>query len=61
MTKGISFKEISIENNKKGKPYIDLLGTTKKIVKNTLKKKYKIFLTISDEQSYAMAVVLITY
>ena len=61
MTKGISFKEISINNDKKGKPYIDLFGATKKIVKNTIKKKYKTFLSISDEQSYAMAIVLITY
>ena len=58
---GISFKDISIQNNKKGKPDIELLGKTKTIVQNIIEKKYKIFLTISDEQKYALAMVVITY
>jgi holo-[acyl-carrier protein] synthase len=58
---GISFKDISIQNNKKGKPDIELLGKTKKIVQKIIEKKYKIFLTISDEQKYALAMVVITY
>lgn len=61
ISKGISFKDISIHNNKKGKPDIKLLGKTKKIVQTILKKNYKIFLTISDEQKYALAMVVITY
>jgi len=58
---GISFKEISINNNKKGKPYVELLGRSKSIVKLILKKKYKIFLSISDEKKYAIAMVVISY
>jgi len=60
-SKGISFKEISINNNDKGKPYIELLGKTKFIVTRVLKKKYKIFLSISDEKKYALAMVVISY
>ena len=58
---GISFKEISINNNTKGKPYIELLGKTKFIVNGILKKKYKIFLSISDEKKYAVAMVVLSY
>ncbi len=61
MSNGISFKDISVNNDKKGKPYIVLLGKTKSIVQRTIKKRYKIFLTMSDEQKYALAVVAITY
>ena len=58
---GISFKDISIKNNNKGKPFIELLGKTKLIVKKIIKKKYKIFLTISDEKKNAIAMVVITH
>jgi|TARA_B110001452_G_C15070731_1_gene373697 holo-[acyl-carrier protein] synthase len=58
---GISFNEISIKNHKKGQPYIELLGKTKSIVQHTIKKRYKIFLSLSDEKKYALAVVIITY
>ena len=58
---GISFKDISINNNKKGMPFVVLQGKTKTIVQRTIKKRYKTFLTISDEQKYALAVVIITY
>ena len=57
----ISFNEISIKNHKTGQPYIELLGKTKSIVQHTIKKRYKIFLTLSDEKKYALAVVIITY
>ena len=58
---GISFKDISINNDKKGRPYIKLIGKTKSIVQRTIKKRYKIFLTLTDEKKYALAVVIITY
>ena len=61
ISEGLSFKDISINNDKKGKPYISLLGKSKSIVQRTIKKKYKTFLTISDEQKYALAMVIITY
>jgi len=57
---GISFKDISINNDKKGKPYITLAGKTKSAVSQIIKKKYKIFISISDEQKYALAMVVIT-
>jgi holo-[acyl-carrier protein] synthase len=61
ISNGMSFNEISINNNSKGKPYIQLLGKTKFIVNRILKKKYKIFLSISDEKKYAVAMVVISY
>jgi holo-[acyl-carrier protein] synthase len=61
ISNGISFNEISINNNNKGKPYIELLGKTKFIVNRIIKKKYKIFLSISDEKKYAVAMVVISY
>jgi|TARA_B110000211_G_C13958253_1_gene499354 holo-[acyl-carrier protein] synthase len=61
VSQGISFNEISINNNIQGKPYIELLGKTKLIVSRTLKKKYKVLLSISDEKKYALAMVVISY
>ena len=61
ISNGISFHEISINNNKKGAPFIELLGKTKIIVKNLKKKKYKIYLSLSDEKKYALAMVVISY
>ena len=59
--KGISFNEISVFNNKKGAPSIELLGKTKTITRNIIKKKYKIYLSLSDEKKYALAMVVISY
>jgi len=61
ISEGLSFKDISINNDKKGRPYITLLGKSKSIVQRTIKKRYKTFLTISDENKYALAMVIITY
>ena len=60
ITKGISFNEISIYNSKNGVPFIELLGKTKRIVKNIIKKKNKIYLSLSDEKKYALAMVVIS-
>tara|TARA_B110000971_G_C19916648_1_gene457131 strand:- start:126 stop:512 length:387 start_codon:yes stop_codon:yes gene_type:complete len=60
ISKGISFKEISVNNNKNGAPFIELLGKTKKIVKNLTKNKNKIYLSLSDEKKYALAMVIIS-
>ena len=50
-SKGISFNEIVVLNEKNGKPFIKLLNKTKKIVTIELKKKrYKILLSIADEK-----------
>ena len=58
ISEGISFNEISILNNDKGQPYIELLGKTKIIVNKKIKKR-KIYLSLSDEKKYAIAIVII--
>ena len=60
VSKGISFNEISVTNNKEGAPYIELLGKTKIISKKLIKKKNKIYLSLSDEKKYALAMVVIS-
>ena len=58
---GINFNEIVILNKKSGKPYINIIGQTKKILKKKLKKKKsKISLSLSDEKKYAVAFVTIS-
>ena len=60
ISKGINFNEIVVLNEKNGKPYIKLLDKTKKIVDKKLKiKNYKISLSLSDEDKYAVAFVTI--
>ena len=60
VAKGINLNEIVVLNEKNGKPYIKLINKTKKIVVNKLKvKNYKISLSLSDEDKYAVAFVTI--
>ena len=60
ISKGINFNEIVVLNEKNGKPYIKLIDKTKKIVVNKLRfKNYKISLSLSDEDKYAVAFVTI--
>jgi len=61
ISKGISFNEISINNNKNGAPFIELLGKTKIIIRNLTKRKNNIYLSLSDEKKYALAMVVISY
>ncbi len=60
ISKGICFNEISINNNKNGAPYIVLLGKTKIITKNLTKNNNNIYLSLSDEKKYALAMVIIS-
>ena len=61
ISNGINFNEITVLNNRSGKPYIDLKGQTKKKIKKILKqKKIKISLSLSDERDYAVAFVTIS-
>ena len=61
ISKGISFNEIIVYNIKSGKPYIKLVGKTKKVViKNIKKKKFSIFLSLSDDKQFAIANVIIS-
>ena len=59
--KGINFKNIEIFNDKLGKPFIKI----DKVLSHKIKKKHKIknfniFLSLSDENKYAIASVVIT-
>ncbi len=61
ISNGINFNEIVVLNKKSGKPYISIIGQTKKILKKKFKrKKSKISLSLSDEKKYAVAFVTIT-
>ncbi len=61
ISKGINFNEIIVHNIKTGKPQIKLLGTTKKnVVKILNKKKFDIFLSLSDDKPFAVATVVIS-
>ena len=61
ISKGINFNEIVIFNEKNGKPLIKLMNETKKNVEKKFnKKKYKISVSLSDEDNYAVAFVAIS-
>ena len=61
ISKGINFNQIIIKNEKNGKPFIKLIENTKiKVEKILKKKKYKISLSLSDEDNYAVAFVTIS-
>ena len=61
ISKGINFSEIIILNKKSGKPYISIIGQTKKTLsKKFKKKKSRISLSLSDEKKYAVAFVTIS-
>tara|TARA_Y100000590_G_scaffold400889_1_gene485332 strand:+ start:702 stop:1091 length:390 start_codon:yes stop_codon:yes gene_type:complete len=57
---GINFNDISIKNKNSGKPEILLTDKIKKKIKKKFKlKKFKIFLSLSDEKKYSIAYVVI--
>ena len=56
----LNFKDIEIINDKKGKPYyLKSKKISKIIYKNFNIKKYKCFLSISDEKDYSTAFTII--
>ena len=56
----LNFKDIEVANNKMGKPYyVKNKKITKFIQKNFKIKKYKCFLSISDEKNYSTAFAII--
>ena len=60
--KGIDFKNIEVFNDKYGKPLITLKGSTDAFLKKKIKsKKYKIYLSLSDDKPWAQATVIISY
>ena len=61
ISEGLSFKEIIVTNDKKGKPRLFVTGKSLKIVNKILnKKKFNIFLSLSDEKNYAISSVILT-
>ncbi len=60
--KNVTFKNIEIFNDLKGKPTIKLKGATLKYLKKKIKgKKYNIHLSLSDDKPWAQATVIISY
>ena len=58
----LSFNEIEINNDKLGKPSIKIRGKSLKSTYKILKrKKFKIFLSISDAALFAVATVIIAF
>tara|TARA_B100001057_G_C22742644_1_gene908432 strand:- start:798 stop:1181 length:384 start_codon:yes stop_codon:yes gene_type:complete len=61
ISNGINFNEIVILNKKSGKPYVSIIGQTRKTLNKKFKrKKTKISLSLSDEKKYAVAFVTIS-
>ena len=61
ISNGVNFNEIIVLNKKSGKPYINLIGQTKKTLNKKFKgKKSKVSLSLSDEKKYAVAFVTIS-
>ena len=53
---GLNFKDISILNDRYGKPYYELNKKLKKLIYSKLKvKKIKISLSLADEKKYSIA------
>ena len=62
IAKGISLKDIEIINDTLGKPNIKLRGVANNLLKKKIKKsKYNIYLSLSDDDPWAQATVIISY
>ena len=60
LARGVFWKDIEVENNLYGKPFINLHGKAKKIFKNMNKtSNTQIVISLSDEKKYAIANVII--
>ncbi len=60
LARGVFWKDIEVENNRYGKPFIKLHGKAKEIYKNMNKNSNtQIEVSLSDEKKYAIANVTI--
>ena len=61
--KQISFKDISLKNEKNGKPYIDLSSRAQKYLRKNTPNGFKtiINVSISDEKDYVISNVIISF
>ena len=58
-TKGLNFNDITIINNKLGKPSFLITDKIKKLIKKRFKvSTFNFFLSISDEKKYSIAIVI---
>ena len=58
--KDLNFKDIQILNEKNGKPYFLITNKINKIIFKEFKvRKYKLFLSISDEKDYSIAFTIL--
>ena len=56
---GFNFKDISVVNDKLGKPTFFITNKIKKMIKKKFKvNNFKFFLSISDEKKYSIAFVI---
>ena len=59
--KEIIFKNMEVWNNNLGKPFIKLKGSTAEFFRKKIKsKKYRIYLSLSDDSPWAQATVIIS-
>ena len=57
---GLNFKDISVINDKKGKPLFIISDKLKRLVKKKFKiSNFDFFLSISDEKKYSIAYVIL--
>ena len=60
--KGIDLKNIEVTNDALGKPSINLKGNVADLLRKKIKtKKYSIYLSLSDDEPWAQATVIISY
>lgn len=56
---GVNLNDISVLNNKNGKPYFHLSNKVRNIIKRKTKvKKFKFHLSLSDESKYSISYVI---
>ena len=56
----VNFNDISVINNKEGKPELKITNNVKKLLISRLKvKKFNLFISLSDEKNYSIAFVVI--
>ena len=61
ISKGLNFNEIEVGNNISGRPYLKIRGKSLKTVHKIIKKKnFKVYLSLSDDKPFAIAVVILT-
>ncbi len=58
--KGINFSDITVANNKLGKPTVIINKKIKSLMSKKKIKSFKIFLSLSDEEKHSIAYVILS-